>query len=644
MPDFLARMEAASRERVARARGALSESALVERAGKAPRPPRLRLDGSGFDLIAEIKPRSPSAGVLAPSHLDPVERGRAYERAGACAISVLTEPSEFGGSLDLLARVAAAVWAPVLRKDFLVDPYQVAEARLAGAAGVLLVARLVDDDRLAELLAAAHELGLFAIVEVFEEGELDRAARHLAASRGAGLLGVNARDLTTLRVDPGRLARLAGAANGGVPLVAESGLRSSRDVEAASAAGYRVALVGEALMTAPKPESGVRAMIDAGRAARGRFGAYGGGFVAETLVAPLARLAREAAAALHDPVFAAETAEVLSGWAGRPTPLAVAPGLSRAYGAEILLKREDLAHTGAHKINNAVGQVLLAKRLGARRVIAETGAGQHGVATAAACARFGLPCRVFMGADDVLRQAPNAARIRRFGAELVPVETGDRTLRSAIDEALRAWVADPVETYYLVGSVVGPHPYPWLVRSLQTVIGREAREQILVGRGRLPDAVVACVGGGSNALGLFHAFLEDDDVALHGFEAEGAATLGRGRAGVLHGALSLVLQDADGQVEDAHSIAPGLDYPGVGPEHAHLRESGRARYESVSDDEAVEAFELCCRVEGIVPALEPSHALAGARRIARERPGSLIVVGLSGRGDKDLPALEGRAS
>jgi tryptophan synthase beta chain len=476
-------------------------------------------------------------------------------------------------------------------------------------------------------------------VEVFDEAEMDRAARHVAAARGTCLLGVNARDLATLRVDPGRLARLARVAPRGVPLVAESGLRSSRDVEAASAAGYAAALVGEALMTARRPAATVRAMVDAGRGARGRFGPYGGGFVPETLVAPLARLAREAAEALYDPAFLAESAAMLSEWAGRPTPLASAPGLSRAYGAEILLKREDLAHTGAHKVNNAIGQVLLARRLDARRVIAETGAGQHGVATAAACARFGLPCRIYMGADDVARQSPNAARIRRFGAELIAVTTGDRTLRAAIDEAMRAWAADPLGTYYLVGSVVGPHPYPWIVRSLQAVIGREAREQILSARGRLPDAVAACVGGGSNALGLFHGFLEDD-VALHGFEAEGAATLGRGRVGVLHGAMSLVLQDPDGQVDDAHSIAPGLDYPGVGPEHAYLHAAGRVRYESVSDDEAVAAFRLCCRAEGIIPALESSHALAGARRLAAERPGTLIVVGLSGRGDKDLPALE----
>jgi tryptophan synthase beta chain len=429
------------------------------------------------------------------------------------------------------------------------------------------------------------------------------------------------------------LIRLAPSA---IPIVAESGLRSAEDVETVSAAGFSLALVGEGILRASHPDAAARAMLDAGRAARGRFGEFGGAFVAETLVAPLRRLAIEGAAALADPAFLAVNDAVLRTWVGRPTPLSEAPGLSRAFGARVLLKREDLAHTGAHKINNAVGQSLLAKRLGARRVIAETGAGQHGVATAAACARLGLPCRIYMGADDVRRQAPNVERIRKLGAALSVVDAGDRTLSAAIGEALRAWVADPVETYYLVGSVVGPHPYPWLVRKLQSVIGREAREQVLMLDGRLPDAVVACVGGGSNALGLFHAFREDGSVELHGFEAEGAASLSRGRPGVLHGARSLLLQSADGQVEDAHSIAPGLDYPGVGPEHAYLAACRRVRYETVSDAEAADAFDLLCRVEGIVPALEAAHALAGARRLADRRAGITIVVGLSGRGDKDL--------
>jgi tryptophan synthase beta chain len=381
--------------------------------------------------------------------------------------------------------------------------------------------------------------------------------------------------------------------------------------------------------------------------ARGRFGPFGGRFVPETLVAALERLTIAATEALADEAFHAALDAELAQWVGRPTPLCAARGLSRAFGGEIWLKREDLAHTGAHKINNALGQAMLAKRLGARRVVAETGAGQHGVAAAAACARLGLACRVYMGSRDIVRQAPNAERIRRFGAELIPVPAGDATLRAAIDEALRDWVSDPGHTYYLIGSVVGPHPYPWLVRALQSVIGREARAQLYAMRGRLPDAVAACVGGGSNAIGLFHAFLEDDDVALHGFEAGGrgaaagehAATIAHGTPGVLHGALSLLLQDDDGQVRDTHSIAAGLDYPAVGPEHALLATSGRARYDPVPDDEALEAFRACCTLEGILPALESAHALAGARRLARMRPGALILVGLSGRGDKDLPSL-----
>ncbi len=381
--------------------------------------------------------------------------------------------------------------------------------------------------------------------------------------------------------------------------------------------------------------------------ASGRFGPFGGRFVPETLMGALQRLETESRAALGDPDFAASLQAELSDWVGRPTPLCAARGLSSDWGAQIFFKREDLAHTGAHKINNAIGQALLAKRMGAKRVIAETGAGQHGVAAAAACARVGLPCRVYMGSIDVRRQAPNASRIQRFGAELVPVEHGDATLRAAIDEALRDWVSDPEETYYLLGSAVGPHPYPWLVRSLQCVIGREVREQMLAAHGRLPDAAIACVGGGSNAIGLFHPLLADRSVQLIGCEAGGrgmslgdhSSTVVAGRPGVLHGSMSLLLQDAHGQVQETHSISAGLDYPGVGPEHALLARIGRVSYEAVSDDEALEAFDACCAREGILPALETSHALVGARRFAKRNPGSMIVVGLSGRGDKDLPAL-----
>lgn len=374
----------------------------------------------------------------------------------------------------------------------------------------------------------------------------------------------------------------------------------------------------------------------------GRYGPFGGRFVPETLVAAVSRLDEEARRALGDAGFRDRLAAELASWVGRPTPLTEAPGLGRAWNARVFLKREDLAHTGAHKINNAVGQALLAERLGARRVVAETGAGQHGVATAAACARVGLPCVVYMGAVDAARQAPNVDRMRRLGAEVVRVEGGDRTLRSAIDEALRAWVADPVETYYLLGSVVGPHPYPRLVRELQSVIGREAREQILARTGQLPDVAVAAVGGGSNAAGLFHPFLADP-VALLGIEAAGAASIGAGSAGVLHGSHTRLLQDEAGQILETHSVSAGLDYPGVGPEHALLHATGRARYEPVSDEEALAAVDECCRAEGILPALETAHALAGARRWASERPGAVMLVSFSGRGDKDLATLMERA-
>jgi tryptophan synthase beta chain len=314
------------------------------------------------------------------------------------------------------------------------------------------------------------------------------------------------------------------------------------------------------------------------------------------------------------------------------------------------LKREDLAHTGAHKINNALGQALLAKRLGAHRIIAETGAGQHGVASAAACARVGLPCVVYMGAVDVERQAPNVDRMRRLGTEVRSVQSGDATLRAAIDEAIRDWVSDPEGTFYLLGSAVGPHPYPWLVRELQSVIGREARASFTEQLGRLPDVVVSCVGGGSNAIGMFHPFLADETVDIVGIEAGGtgdeigehSATLSRGTPGVLHGCYSQLLQDGDGQVQETHSISAGLDYSGVGPEHALLQAIGRVRYRSVGDADALSAFSALCRAEGIIPALESSHALAGARMIGAERPGATILVGLSGRGDKDLPSLRAR--
>ena len=379
---------------------------------------------------------------------------------------------------------------------------------------------------------------------------------------------------------------------------------------------------------------------------RGRFGPFGGRYVPETLVPAFDRLEAGVKEHLHSPAFQAEFQKELREWVGRPTALTFAPQLSKAWGAEVWIKREDLAHTGAHKINNAIGQALLAKRLGAKRVIAETGAGQHGVASAAACARVGLPCSVYMGAVDMERQAPNVDRMRRLGAEVVAVETGDKTLRAAIDEAMREWVTDPNGIYYLLGSAVGAHPYPYLVRELQAVIGQEARQQMLDQAGGLPDVAFACVGGGSNAIGLFYPLL-GDDIELIGVEAGGtgdglgqnAATLATGTPGVLQGSYTIILQDDDGQVQETHSISAGLDYSGVGPEHALLQATGRVKYISARDDEALEALEELCATEGILTALETAHAYAAARDYARENPGKRILICNSGRGDKDMPTL-----
>ena len=379
----------------------------------------------------------------------------------------------------------------------------------------------------------------------------------------------------------------------------------------------------------------------------GRFGIFGGQYAPETLMPALKKLDQNIGIILKDKLFQDKLAEELNQWAGRPTGLTFASKLSASWGAEVYLKREDLTHTGAHKINNAIGQALIAQRLGAERVVAETGAGQHGVASAAACARIGIPCTVYMGAVDIQRQSPNVDRMKQLGASVVPVNSGDQTLRAATDEAFRDWVSNPDDTYYILGSAVGPHPYPYLVRELQSIIGQEAKGQILKQAGKLPDAVFACVGGGSNAIGIFHAFLGDESVELIGVEAGGrsqklgdnAATLASGKPGILHGTYSMLLHDEDGLVQETHSVSAGLDYPGVGPEHAFLQSIGRVTYTSAEDDEALEEVRACCSMEGILPALESAHAFVGAKKWAEANQGKTILIGLSGRGDKDMPTL-----
>jgi tryptophan synthase beta chain len=378
---------------------------------------------------------------------------------------------------------------------------------------------------------------------------------------------------------------------------------------------------------------------------RGHFGQFGGRYVAETLMPLILDLEREYTAAKADPAFHAEFDDLLEHYVGRPSPLYFAPRLTEELGgAQVWFKRDELNHTGAHKINNCIGQILLAIRMGKTRIIAETGAGQHGVATATVCARFGLPCTVFMGATDVARQAPNVFRMKLLGAEVRPVTAGAATLKDAMNEALRDWVANVHDTFYIIGTAAGPHPYPELVRDFQSVIGREARAQMLARTGRLPDLLVAAIGGGSNAIGLFHPFLDDSSVRMMGVEAAGygldkdhAASLAGGRPGILHGNKTYLLQDADGQILEGHSISAGLDYPGIGPEHAWLKQVGRVDYTSVTDDEALDAFQLLCRTEGIIPALEPSHAIAAVKKVAPTMgKDQIILANLCGRGDKDI--------
>jgi len=385
---------------------------------------------------------------------------------------------------------------------------------------------------------------------------------------------------------------------------------------------------------------------------RGHFGAFGGRYVAETLMPLVLDLEREYRAAKADPAFQAQFDDLLEHYVGRPSPLyyaerltdALRVGAPEGMGAEVWFKRDELNHTGAHKINNTIGQILLAIRMGKTRIIAETGAGQHGVATATVCARFGLPCVIYMGAKDVERQQPNVFRMKLLGAEVRAVTSGAQTLKDAMNEGLRDWVANVHDTFYIIGTSAGPHPYPELVRDFQSVIGREARAQMLARTGRLPDLLVAAIGGGSNAIGLFHPFLDDPEVAMlgveaagHGLDKEHAASLAGGFPGVLHGNKTYLLQDEDGQITEGHSISAGLDYPGIGPEHAWLRDIGRVEYDSATDKEALDAFQLLCRTEGIIPALEPSHAIAAVARRARTMPrDQVILANLCGRGDKDI--------
>ena len=618
----------------------------------------------GIPVIAEIKRASPSKGHLSDIP-DPAALAREYERGGASAISVLTEGRRFLGSLDDFDKVRAAVHIPVLRKDFIVTDYQIYEARAHGADLVLLIVAALDDAQLKHLLDLAHELSMTVLVETHTREEIERACQ-----AGAKVIGINARNLKNLKVDVNKYNELAADLPDDVIKVAESGVFGAVEVEDYARAGADAVLVGEGVATADNHELAVERLVKAGAQVKASettplsehqgpyWGQFGGRYVPEALITALDELERVYTQAKADPEFHKEFMTLQQRYVGRPSPLTEAPRFAAlvkektGLDARIFLKREDLNHTGAHKINNALGQALLVKRMGKTRVIAETGAGQHGVATATVCAMLGLKCRIYMGQIDARRQALNVARMRMLGAEVVEVTLGDKILKDAINEALRDWVTNVKDTHYLLGTVAGPHPFPAMVRDFQKIIGEEAKQQLQDWYGiDHPDAICACVGGGSNAIGVMNAFLDDDRVNLYGYEAGGNGpesgqhairfAPGTGQLGMFQGAKSYLLETDEGQTLDTYSISAGLDYASVGPEHAWLKDIGRVNYSWATDEEAMNAFRDLSQSEGIIPAIESSHAVAGAYKAAADLKAkgynkAVMIVNISGRGDKDM--------
>lgn len=618
----------------------------------------------GIPVIAEIKRASPSKGHLSDIP-DPAVLAREYEKGGASAISVLTEGRKFLGSLDDFDKVRAAVHIPVLRKDFIVTDYQIFEARAHGADLVLLIVAALDDAQLKHLLDLAHELNMTVLVETHTREEIERARK-----AGAKVIGINARNLKNLKVDVNKYNELAADLPDDVIKVAESGVFGAVEVEDYARAGADAVLVGEGVATADNHELAVKRLVKAGAQVKASettplsehqgpyWGQFGGRYVPEALITALDELERVYTQAKADPEFHKEFMTLQQRYVGRPSPLTEAPRFAAlvkektGLDARIFLKREDLNHTGAHKINNALGQALLVKRMGKTRVIAETGAGQHGVATATVCAMLGLKCRIYMGQIDARRQALNVARMRMLGAEVVEVTLGDKILKDAINEALRDWVTNVKDTHYLLGTVAGPHPFPAMVRDFQKIIGEEAKQQLQDWYGiDHPDAICACVGGGSNAIGVMNAFLDDERVNLYGYEAGGNGpesgqhairfAPGTGQLGMFQGAKSYLLETDEGQTLDTYSISAGLDYASVGPEHAWLKDIGRVNYSWATDEEAMNAFRDLSQSEGIIPAIESSHAVAGAYKAAADLKAkgynkAVMIVNISGRGDKDM--------
>lgn len=604
-----------------------------------------KLKSQDWSLIAECKLVSPAKGVLCKNKT--IEQlAKTYEENGATALSVHTN-EHFNGKLKDLKKIKELVNIPVLRKDFIVDLYQIYEAAYMKADAILLIARILSEKELADFIKVATELGLDCLVEVHDKDDIEKAFK-----ANASIIGINNRNLKDFTTDIKNTLQLKPLC-GDCLVVSESGIKTIDDLFAIKQAGVRGVLIGEGLVTADDIEEATRTMAmkennEQVPDKKGRFGKYGGRFVPETVIPALLELEEKYLELREDKGFQEELKDWLYRYAGRPTRLYRADNLTAHYGkATIYLKREDLMHTGAHKINNAIGQALVAKRMGKKRIVAETGAGQHGVAVATVCALFGLQGVVYMGEEDMERQRLNVFRMRMLGTEVKKVTSGTGTLKDATTEAIRDWVTNVRDTHYILGTAAGPHPYPMMVRDFQTFIGEETKAQAAQ-EGLKISKIVACVGGGSNAIGMFYTFRNDKDIEKIGVEAggygldkENAATINCGSPGVLHGAYSYLMQNEDGQVLPVYSISAGLDYPGVGPEHAFYNDTGIARYEAVTDAEAIEAFQLLTKLEGIIPAVESSHALAYLEKLMPEtKVGEAVIVCLSGRGDKDVEMVE----
>ncbi len=594
------------------------------------------MNTSHLDIIAEIKLKSPSHGPFKIPNLE--KQIRAYERGGAAMISVVTEAERFGGSLELLKKIRTLTHLPILRKDFLTKEKEFDETLASGAACVLLIAREHTQKRLLELCTYALSIGLEVLVELREEKDF-AVIPHLQKKVK---IGINNRDLTTFKTDAHYAQKLIDTIPADRYRIVESGIKSAEDLEPYRGRANAV-LIGTALLDAKNPEKLLKTFTAANMVKKertGYFGDYGGLFVPEMLIEPLKEVSDAFDAAKRDPAFKDALNVLLKKYAGRPTPLYLAKNLSEELGFNLYLKREDLLHGGAHKTNNTLGQGLLAQRMGKTELIAETGAGQHGAAVAMIGALLDIKVKIFMGARDIERQQINVQRMKLFGAEIVSVTSGSKTLKDSINEALRYYVSHFKDAYYVFGTVAGPHPFPTIVTYFQKIIGKEARAQILKETGKLPDIVTACVGGGSNAMGIFSAFKKDRGVKLVGVEPFGGATLNNGSPAIVHGSRSYCLQDADGNILESQSIAAGVDYPGVGPEHSFMQDTLRTQYVKATDDEAVTAFRVLSKREGIIPALESSHALAYALRLKGKLPRTAtVLVNLSGRGDKDLDTV-----